>query len=167
MRVLLVVESHYGNTRKVADAVAEGLLPHDVILEDVWQAVPPTQVVDLLVVGGPTHAHGMSRAGTRRTAREDHPDGQEVHAGIREWLDRLPAVERRPAAAFDTRIARPRLLTGSASHGMSRRLRQRGYRLLDASESFLVEASEGPIAVGELERARAWGSRLAGLLAGR
>lgn len=166
MRVLLVVESHYGNTRKVADAVAEGLGPHDVLVEDVAQAAAPTPVVDLLVIGGPTHAHGLSREATRRAAHQGNQDGPAVHEGVREWLERLPSVQRAPAAAFDTRVDRSRLLTGSASHGMARRLRQRGYRMLDAPESFLVDGAEGPLAPGEVERARDWGARLARLLTG-
>jgi hypothetical protein len=36
-----------------------------------------------------------------------------------------------------------------------------GYELLVKAESFLVEDSEGPLAPGELDRARAWGAKLA------
>jgi hypothetical protein len=55
-------------------------------------------------------------------------------------------------------------VTGAAARGIARRLRRRGYQVV-GDESFLVEDAEGPLADGELERARAWGAELAGLLA--
>ncbi|MDX5309965.1 MAG: flavodoxin domain-containing protein, partial [Rhodococcus sp. (in: high G+C Gram-positive bacteria)] len=58
MRALVVYESMFGNTRHVAEAVARGL-------GSAVRTVPVTQAheenlsdYDLVVVGGPTHAHG-------------------------------------------------------------------------------------------------------------
>ena len=48
-----------------------------------------------------------------------------------------------------------------AARGIAKRLRRRGYELITDPESFLVEDSEGPLADGELERAKAWGASLA------
>ena len=70
MRALVVYESMFGNTEAVARAVADGLAEmHDVDLREVSQA--PTEVigrVDLIVVGGPTHAFSLSRPATRASA---------------------------------------------------------------------------------------------------
>jgi flavodoxin len=70
MRALIVVESWFGNTRAIAGAVAEGLggfMTVDVTeIGDAPARVAPD--VDLVVVGGPTHAFGMSRPSTRRPA---------------------------------------------------------------------------------------------------
>jgi hypothetical protein len=55
------------------------------------------------------------------------------------------------------------MLTGSASHGIARRLRHHGYRVIGV-ESFVVDGAEGPLAEGELDRAREWAAGLAGAL---
>ena len=65
------------------------------------------------------------------------------------------------AAAFDTRIDKPPALTGVAARGIAKRLGRRGWKLVAEPESFFVEDSEGPLADGELERAREWGKALA------
>jgi hypothetical protein len=90
--------------------------------------------------------------------------GARDEPGLREWLRDLPKRDGARAAAFDTRLDRSPMLTGMAARGIAKRLRRRGYEVV-ASESFLVEDSEGPLEVGELDRARAWGEQLASELA--
>ena len=70
MRAVVVYESMYGNTHLVADAIGAGLRTgFDVSVVPVSQASPAVLAdADLVVVGGPTHAHGMSRAATRKAA---------------------------------------------------------------------------------------------------
>jgi hypothetical protein len=117
---------------------------------------------ELLVVGAPTHAHGMSRETTRATAVKDTTNTYEdptVGEGLRGWLDSLPAGDGRPAAAFDTRIDAPAFLTGAASKGIERQLGHRGYQACLARESFLV-TKENHLVEGEMARARAWGTSL-------
>lgn len=164
MRALVVYESMYGNTRRIAEAVAEGLagrMRADVI--EVGSA--PAAVgedVALLVVGGPTHAFAMSRATTRQSAAQDAPDGLVSRGdGIREWLSGLRTGSARlAAAAFDTRVAKPRL-PGSAARGAARRLRRLGVRSAAPAHSFYVIGTRGPLVDGELDRAREWGETLA------
>ena len=88
---------------------------------------------------------------------------------LRDWLRDLPAAEGRHAVAFDTRRDRAALVTGSAARGIARRLRERGYHVLETG-SFVVQGSDGPLKPGELERAREWaaalGARVAELHAG-
>ena len=64
----------------------------------------------------------------------------------------------RKPATFDTRADGRPALTGSAARGIAKRLRKRGFELVVEPESFLVEDADGPLADGELERARDWGS---------
>ena len=80
--------------------------------------------------------------------------------GIRSWLSEQGG-DGRAAAAFDTRIDKSPALTGSAARGIAKRLRGRGFELAAAPESFFVDDAEGPLAEGEIERARAWGRTLA------
>jgi hypothetical protein len=80
--------------------------------------------------------------------------------GIRSWLSEQ-AGDGRAAAAFDTRVDKSPALTGSAARGIGKRLHRRGFQLAVEPESFFVEDAEGPLAAGELERAREWGRMIA------
>ncbi len=85
-----------------------------------------------------------------------------VDIGVREWLDAAstaPVGSR--AAAFGTKAATPPWLPGSAARGVGRRLRRSDYELAADPMDFLVTDIAGPLADGELERARTWAQRLA------
>ncbi|MGE5226237.1 MAG: flavodoxin family protein, partial [Planctomycetaceae bacterium] len=157
-------ESMFGNTMKVAEAIASGLASRlTVELAEVGKA--PTTLPDdvgLLVLGGPTHAFGMTRADTREEARKQADDGViSARIGMREWLDALPPASRELAAAtFDTRVKKA-FIPGSAAHGAEKRLRHLGFRILVKAESFWVGGTTGPLNEGELARAKSWGERVA------
>ncbi|UXM93513.1 flavodoxin family protein [Paenarthrobacter sp. JL.01a] len=175
MKALVVYESMYGNTRKVAEAIANGLDGAVSALAVPVSGVTADRVADceLLIVGGPTHVHGMSRPSTRRSARDVASATGEVDigaltsVGVREWLDAMePASPGQFAVAFDTRNHGPSFLTGRASKSISERLRRAGFSVLATAESF--EVAPGPsMAPEELERARRWGGELARLLQDR
>lgn len=168
MRALVVYESMFGNTRQVATAIADGMADGaDVSITDVADA--PARVpddVDLLVVGGPTHAFSMSRPPTRQDAvRQGGAAISDVATGIREWLQDLPAPSTACTfAAFDTRVDMP-LLPGAASRAASRVAKKLGFTMLEPV-SFLVHGYQGPLVDGQLERARTWGHDLTERLAG-
>ncbi len=169
MHVLIVYESMYGNTHAIAESIAEGLRPAgEVRVVPVGDALPDlVEWADLLVVGGPTHIHGMTRASSRENARKRIAatetdlalDPAATGPGVREWLGTLPHVEDVPAAAFDTRVQARPLLTGRASGGIAKSLRNRGYRLVAEPASFLVDM-ETHLVTGELARARVWATGL-------
>lgn len=169
MSVLVVYESMYGNTHAVADAIAEGI-GSEAEVRSVHEAGSPPEGIDLLVVGGPTHMHGLSSSMSRKmsasAAKEDGHLALEPSAtegdGLRAWLHSLRKCSCQ-AAAFDTRMDRSPHLTGSAARGISRRLRHHGYTVA-ATASFFVDDAEGPLADGELDRARAWGAKLGRLV---
>ncbi len=168
MRARVVFESMFGNTEVIAQAVAEGLGGSlRVDLEEVGSAGNYiADDVDLLVVGGPTHAFGMSRERTRESAAEQAVGGVvSTGEGLREWLGAVtggsPDVA---AAAFDTRIDKPRL-PGSAAHGAERRLRRLGFHIVEPAASFYVTDTAGPLVDGERERARHWGELLGSKIA--
>jgi flavodoxin len=170
MRAVIVYESMFGSTKKVAEAIADGLA------ECAGVSVVPVASADarildgadLVVVGGPTHTHGMSRPGTRKMAgkRAGKP-GSDVELvpgavsgqGVRQWLASLGRLEA-AGAAFDTRLQGLPAFTGRASKPIRRHLARHGARIAAPPESFLVEGLTGGLAEGELERARAWAERL-------
>ncbi len=167
MRIAVIYESIYGNTEAVARAIADGLRVHgEVTLEPVDDRVSVD--VDLLVVGAPTHAHGLPTRMTRRAieaaAEEAARKGQPLESGptpaLRSFLDRLAKVGGTSAACFDTRFDRSPLLTGSAARTIAKKLSRLNYELVAPPESFFVSDSEGPLVEGELERAGAWGASL-------
>jgi hypothetical protein len=169
MRALVVYESMYGNTHLVAEAVARGLRSAgpvqvasvaDARYEDVRR-------YDFVVVGGPTHAHGMSRPETRQSAitaprRESDNLQLEPNAGgmgLRAWLDTLGLCDGH-AAAFDTRLHAHPLITGKASKGIAAMLHNHGFQLVAEPISFLVDRHNHLLA-GEEEQAERWGASLA------
>jgi hypothetical protein len=161
MRALVVFESLYGNTAAVGKVVAGSLRSrgYDVSVGSVANVSPvETDAVDLLIVGGPTHAHGMSRASTRKVAATDAKNtytDPTTEPGLRDWLAAIPLGRGRAAAAFDTRFDKPVLLTGSAAKSIARRLEHLGFRVIVEPESFLVTGANR-LKEGEIERATAW-----------
>jgi Flavodoxin len=164
MRAVVVYESMFGNTKAIAEAVADGLsgyLPVDLV--EVGDA--PTVLAEdvaLLVVGGPTHAFGLSRPDTRRTALQQA--GRDLAAGrvgVREWLATVRYTGTGTmVATFDTRVSRPHL-PGSAARAAERRLRRRGFHVVSHAQSFYVGGTGGPLLHGETERAHRWAQRVA------
>lgn len=168
MRALVVFESMYGNTHIIASNIADGLrATHEVTLVPVARATRELiATADLLVVGGPTHMHGMSNAASRLLAVEAarkqgsgltmDPDAD--GPGLREWLNGIGAGHGL-AAAFDTRINGVPVFTGRAGRGIARLLKQHGYVLLTAPQSFLI-GKQNTLLDGEDSQARSWGSTL-------
>jgi hypothetical protein len=169
MLAVVIYESMYGNTHRVADAIGAGLgAVFDVSVVPVSKVSPAVLADgDLVVVGGPTHAHGMSRSATRQAAVEAankpvsplrvEPDA--LGPGLRDWFGSLGHYSVK-AAAFDTRIHGPAALTGRASKGMTRLLRAHGFDVVAEPESFLVTRQD-QLEPQEITRAREWGTKLA------
>ena len=164
MRAVIVYESLFGNTKMLSEAIATALrAQYEVVVISASDAnLEYLAEADLIVLGAPTHAHGMSHPGTRRgTANQGVPSEVAMAPGMRELLGRLVATNDCAAVAFDTRVRGPRWLTGSASRGIAGRLRSAGFRVLVPPESFLVTGTRGPLVRGEVERAGRWGEGLA------
>jgi hypothetical protein len=171
---LVIFESIYGNTREVAEAIGSGLgASGDVEVKPIHEVEQSAlAATDLVVVGGPTHMHGLASSMSRKMAvkaAEDESvevdDSAHEELALRSWLAHTELPGGR-AAAFDTRVDKSPMLTGSAARGIAKRLRRSGYEIVADPESFFVEDSEGPLAEGELERAREGGASLVAAGAG-
>lgn len=165
MTAIVLYESMFGNTRRIAQAIGDGLSDFtDVRVEPA--SAGPGPAADLVVIGAPTHAHTLPQASSREDAAkwaadpEQHldldPDASEP--GVREWIESLSAA---PAAwvAFGTRVDIPRIFAGDASAGIERRIRRLHSRPVAKSECFLV-TTKNVLVDGEVDRAREWGRSL-------
>jgi hypothetical protein len=170
MKALVVYESLYGNTAEVGEAIAASMrsrgLEVDVGPVSGVEAGRAAEV-DLLVVGGPTHIHGLSSSASRKAAAGDEKNAfpePTLQPGLRSWLKQMPPGSGRLAAAFDTRFDKPVVLTGSAARSIGRRLRHRGFRLIAEPECFFV-STQNQLLEGEVAHATTWGSQLSELAA--
>ena len=164
MRALVIYESIWGNTEQLAREVAAGIGDQtEVVAAESAQAAIDADI-DLLVVAGPTHAFSMTTETTRNSARQQGAERIPAR-GIREWIETLSSPARAvPVATLDTRVVSPRL-PGSAAKKAMKRLVGLGFRPVAKPETFGVHGYAGPVADGELERARQWGAKLAGNVA--
>ena len=142
MNTLIVYDSQYGNTERIAQSIASTLSE-----EGQARAVRVGQVhpgefkgVDLLILGSPTQGFRPTPA-------------------MQSFLGNIPreSLSGLSVACFDTRF-RGSLWKSSAAPRMARQLRTMGVELLVPPESFFVKAmkKEGPLLAGELERAVSW-----------
>ncbi|PKQ25851.1 MAG: flavodoxin [Actinobacteria bacterium HGW-Actinobacteria-4] len=163
MHALVVYESMFGNTEEVARAISDGMSSHmSVTAVEVGHAPSAVPLaVDLLVVGGPTHAFSMSRESTRKDAIAKTPEPLVSQgAGIREWIDGLKRDPGLLAATFDTKVSKPSL-PGSAAAKAAKHLAKTAHASVLEHQTFWVGGMTGPLADGELDRARDWGKELA------
>lgn len=150
MKALIVYDSTYGNTAKIARTIAKAMQPiHSVIAieaKDATQAY--IKSAELLVVGSPTHGGGPT------------PE-------ILALLDNLPqkSLQSKKVAAFDTRLAlnahgfwlkQLMRIIGFAAPKISSHLVAKGGKLISKPMGFIVEEKEGPLREGELEKAAEW-----------
>jgi flavodoxin len=169
MRAVIVYESMFGNTHAIADAIGNGLEPLDnvVVVPVVEAGRERLGDADLLVVGCPTHFHGMSRTRTRKWASSTAQkpkndlvlDRDAQGPGVRDWLKSL-GDGRTKAAVFDTCFKGPAVLRGRASKAINRKLRAHGFEVVAKPETFFVTL-QNHLEPGEEDRAREWGERLA------
>ena len=155
MKTLVIYESYFGNTEKVAQAIGKALGSGGAVsvVKSTDFASSALQGVDLLVVGAPTRAFRPTE-------------------GIQKFLKVLPtgSLDGKRAAAFDTRMdvkkVDNKILTfmagmfGYAAEPIAKALVKKGAVLALPAEGFTVEGSEGPMMDGELERAAEWAKKL-------
>ena len=142
MKALIVYDSVYGNTEKIARAVAAALAASGQVKALRVGEVNPSELesVDLLIVGSPTQ-------------------GGRATPAIKEFLSRIPAkaLSNVSVASFDTRIKNiVAKLFGYAGGRIADSLKEKGGNLAALPEGFIVEGNKGPLKEGELERAAVW-----------
>jgi hypothetical protein len=167
MSVLIVVESHFGNTMSVARAVASGLTAQGVDVRVLRCGEAPTTIpadVSLLLVGAPTHnLHLPNRASRVQAAGRGAALGDAV--GLAEWIGLAVPREGLHVATFDTTTGGA--FAGSAAKAAAKLLRRRGFGTPEQGPGFIVTGTPGPLRDGEEDRARSWGAGLVSNAAAR
>jgi len=140
MKALIVYDSVYGNTEKIARAIAEFITPsYEVKVLQAGEADPSElESTDLLIVGSPTH-------GGRPTP------------AVQGLLNKVLKLQGINVAAFDTRTqAKIARVFGNAAGRIARNLEKKDGKLIASPEGFFVTGTKGPLKDGELERAADW-----------
>jgi flavodoxin I len=149
MKALIVYDSVYGNTEKIASAIAEAITSPDEVKVLRAGEVNPSELAsfDLLIVGSPTH-------GGRPTP------------AVQEFLNKVSKLSQGVnVAAFDTRVASKfARVFGYAAGRIARNLKGKGGTLTASPEGFFVTSTKGPLKEGELDRAAGWAK---GMLQGK
>jgi len=148
-RALVVYYSLYGNTEKVANALAAGLQSGGCDAETVKvDAVNFSSLtdVDLLCVGTPVHAFNISKP-------------------VKEFLEGLmnqQGLSGKKAFAFDTKMKSR--LAGTAGGKIEKKLKQLGIDIVKPAKSAVVKGREGPLEEGAEEAFKQIGAELAGMI---
>lgn len=155
MKVLIVFDSVWGNTEKIARAIGAALEPSwEVRVVKAGEAKPGDFAGnDLVIVGSPTQKFTSLPA-------------------VKKLLAGIPAGALKGgfAAAFDTRLDVAKVksgllkflakIFGFSAKKLGKALVRKGGVLAVPPEGFFVEGTEGPLKAGEIERAAAWAKSL-------
>ena len=137
MEVLIIFDSNFGNTKKVADHMAAqiGSAASSISVNDFKES--NLQGVKLLIVGSPINAWRPTKK-------------------IKAFLDQLEPRQMAGvnAAAFDTRVRSA--FSGNAAKRIVRALQSAGATVIGPPMGFYVKANQGPLAEGELKKAEDW-----------
>jgi len=146
MQTLVVYFSKFGNTQKVAEAIAEKLANNGNVrtISSDELTVDAMQEVDLVVMGSPTHNMNLPKA-------------------VQALFDSLPKrmLPGIPVAAFDTSYKMSAILSRfTAAKKLSKKLRKLGGKPIIPPETFHVMEREGPLYEGEIERVQSWATSI-------
>jgi flavodoxin len=139
MKVLVIYDSTYGNTAKVARAIGEAFAGETKVSSVGEANAAELNTFNLLIVGSPTQGGRPTKA-------------------MQGFLHNIPesALKGIKAAAFDTRISMKLAgIFGFAAGRIADSLTKKGALVL-SSAGFFVTGKESSLKEGELERAAAW-----------
>jgi len=140
MKTLIIYDSLYGNTEKVAQAI-KGALTGEVIMQRMTEAnLAELQPGDLLIIGSPTQG-GTSTKVTQEFLKNITGDNlKNIRVGV-----------------FDTRLTQKMVgIFGYAAGKIGDILKKKGVSLVGNPVGFYVKGSKGPLKEGELERVTDW-----------
>lgn len=147
MKALVLYESTWGNTEKIAQAIAAGLAGGTRALPLKSAGAGELDRIDLLVVGSPV-INGRPSPSMQAYLRSVKPE----------------TAAKLKVAAFDTRLkSRFATMLGNAASRITENLNKLGSKAVAKPQGFIVKGQKGPLADGEIDRATRWGNDLAQL----
>jgi flavodoxin len=144
METLIVFDSTYGNTEKIAKAIYDTFTGEVMVIRAGIANPAQLEAIDLLVVGSPTY-------------------GGKPTPAVQEFLDKIPelTIKGKKVAAFDTRYStRMVKIFGFAADKISDSLKAKGATIISFPTGFFVKGKKGPLKEGEIERAAGWAEEL-------
>ncbi|GAG91317.1 unnamed protein product, partial [marine sediment metagenome] len=144
MKTLIVYDSVYGNTEKIAKAIGDAITGEVKVLRVGEVNSSELKAFDLLIVGSPTQGGRPTQA-------------------IQDFLNKapVPAFKGTNVAAFDTRFSTKLVrIFGYAAGRIASSLKRKGATLVVSPEGFFVKGGKGPLKEGEIERAASWAKEI-------
>ena len=155
MKTVVLYESFFGNTLQIAEAIGNSLAQNNEVRvlnvsEISWSEI---SYAEILIVGSATRAFHPCEA-------------------TKQFLKNIPGngLSGKKVAAFDTRILLSEIHSkvarylvdkgGYAAKHIAKALEKMGGKLVLPPEGFFVMNENGPLAVGELERAAKWAEQI-------
>ncbi|MCW4020502.1 MAG: flavodoxin family protein [Candidatus Bathyarchaeota archaeon] len=134
-KAIVVYDTRFGNTEKIAKALAQGIAGQGTKVECLKvEEVKVSKLADydLIAIGGPTHVLGVSQS-------------------MKKFLGKLrnADIKGKKAFAFDTKLKHR--FAGSAAKGIEKRLRKLGLDIVKPHVSAMVAGKEGPLEDGMTE----------------
>jgi flavodoxin len=134
-KALIIYDSIYGNTKKVAMALSRGLEAGGIYVDSKFVSdCKPDELedYDIIGIGGPTHFHGISKS-------------------IKLFLSKLEKIElkNKTGFAFETKAEVP--LAGSAGKKIMKSLKKMDLKIIDVNISGKVLEKEGPLVESTLK----------------
>jgi flavodoxin len=144
MKALVIFDSQYGNTQKIAEAIGKGFTG-DVKVMKVGDVKPEDIAwARTVIIGSPTQ-------GGRQTV------------AIKAFGEGLKAdtFNGKRLAAFDTRLKGWAKIFGYAATKIESSFRDKGGNFTAQPQGFFVKSAKGPLVEGEEERATTWAKAIA------
>jgi len=144
MKILIVYDSAWGNTEKIAQAIAGSFGPPDEVAIYRASNVTPGEIKgnDLVFIGSPTQSGRPTKL-------------------MQDFLDHLSDMQGSHIAVFDTRLTNKfAVIFGFAARKMADNLKNKGGVIVGSPEGYFVKGSKGPLVDGELERAAKWAKNI-------
>jgi flavodoxin len=137
MKAVVLFDSNLGNTKKIAEAVAQELGEETKAVSVSDYNIKDLQGIDLIIVGSPIIAWKPTERMDQFLSNLDK--------------DQLKGVK---ATSFDTRVKL--FIHGDAMNKISDKLKSAGAEIIVKPQAFFVHGKESVLMDGEIEKAAKW-----------
>lgn len=153
MKVLVIYDTVYGNTEKIAKAIAGAIAGEVRVLRATETNPSDLKATDLFIVGSPTQGFRATRP--IQTFIENIPSGALDPVSVAAFDTRMPEGDVGKGLRFIMKMG------GYAAPRIAEALKKKGGNLVVPPEGFFVVGKEGPLRDGEVERAASWAEAIA------